>query len=100
MASDLLYELGVTPDVARTRVVELLGRNEPLERSQLPFTPVAADVLRTATAEADSMNHGWVSTEHVLLGLAGVENAGTRAVLDGFGLDQTAIAAAVHKAIG
>jgi ATP-dependent Clp protease ATP-binding subunit ClpC len=100
MASDLLNELGVTSDITRASVVELLGRNEPLERGQLPFTPPAADVLRAATAEADSMKHGRVGTEHVLLGVARVESIGTSTVLAGFGLDQTAIAAAVHKAIG
>ncbi|HTH49761.1 MAG TPA: Clp protease N-terminal domain-containing protein, partial [Candidatus Limnocylindria bacterium] len=53
----------------------------------LQFTPRAQQALRLARQEADRLNHHFVGTEHVLLGLIRVDQGIAVNVLHGSGLD-------------
>src|SRR5260370_17921256 len=71
VAGDALLKLGVKVEVARKRVVEIVGIGEcdwPPEHPR-PLTARAKRALDLATREARKLKHDYVGTEHVLLGL-------------------------------
>ena len=51
------------------------------------FTPRAQQVLQLARREADRFNHGYIGTEHLLLGLIALGEGVAVAVLRRMGLD-------------
>ena len=95
IAARVLVSLGLTLDDARTQIVRSLGSGESPETGQTPFTPGAVGALERSTAEADAQNHGFVGTEHVLLGLAGVGDENVESLLAGLGSSSAQIRAKV-----
>ncbi len=69
IAAKVLLEVGVSLDVVR----EILHDQNPGAESQpvghIPFTPRAKKVLDLALREALAIEHQYISTEHILLGL-------------------------------
>jgi ATP-dependent Clp protease ATP-binding subunit ClpC len=65
-----LRALGIRIDDVRSRVVEILGREGAAPVGQIAFAPRAKKVLEFALREAQAMNHDFIGTEHLLLGLA------------------------------
>lgn len=51
------------------------------------FTPRAQQVLAIARQEAERFNHTYIGTEHMLLGLLGLEQGVAISVLERMGLD-------------
>ena len=51
------------------------------------FTPRAQQVLQLARQEADRFNHGYIGTEHLLLGLIALGQGVAVTVLRRMGLD-------------
>jgi len=70
---------------------DLLGDRPPLERvntsPDLPLAEETKKVLAYAVHEAESMGHPAVGTEHLLVGLLRVENAGTAQYLRARGFE-------------
>jgi len=64
------------------------------------FTPRAQQVLQLARQEADRFNHGYIGTEHILLGLAGLGQGVAVNVLQKMGVDLERIRREVEKAVG
>ena len=66
-----LENLGVDPGVLRERTLDVVkpGRKREVVGPDLPYTSGAAKVLEESMAAAREMNHGYVGTEHLLLGL-------------------------------
>ena len=80
VAAQAMESLGVTEEAARERVREMAGLGQPgLKPGQLPFTPHGRMTLQLALREAMALGHGYIGTEHILLGLvrAGEGRAGT-----------------------
>jgi ATP-dependent Clp protease ATP-binding subunit ClpC len=69
IAARALRGLGLALEDVRARAVELVGRKEPASTGQIAFTPRSKKVLEHALSEARAMNHDFIGTEHVLLGL-------------------------------
>src|SRR5512134_2329536 len=70
VGANVLKNLGV--DLGKVRLeVEKLVKSGPelVTMSKLPQTPRAKEVIEYAIEEARVMNHGYVGTEHLLLGL-------------------------------
>jgi ATP-dependent Clp protease ATP-binding subunit ClpA len=66
---------------------------------QIPFTPRAKKVLELALREGLSLEHNYIGTEHILLGIAR-ENDGVAArVLRELGADAETIRAAVTRTV-
>ena len=74
-AGRVLESLGVTSSRVRAQVVQIVGSGEEVTSGQIPFTPRAKKVLELALREALSLDHNYIGTEHVLLGLV-LENGG------------------------
>ena len=70
IAARALDALGITLDEAREQVEGIVGYGEEGTGVQAPFTPRSKKILQLAEREALQLDHDYVSTEHVLLGLA------------------------------
>jgi len=64
------------------------------------FTPRAQQVLQLARREADRFNHGYIGTEHLLLGLIALGQGVAVTVLRRMGLDLETVRMEVEKAVG
>ncbi|MFP6904344.1 MAG: ATP-dependent Clp protease ATP-binding subunit [Verrucomicrobiota bacterium] len=64
------------------------------------FTPRAQQVLQLARKEADRFNHGYVGTEHLLLGLIALGQGVAVNVLQRMGVDLETVRLEVEKAVG
>ena len=64
------------------------------------FTPRAQQVLQLARKEADRFNHGYVGTEHLLLGLIALGQGVAVNVLQRMGVDLETVRIEVEKAVG
>ena len=62
-----------------------MGRR--LRSGHIPFTPGAKKVLELALLEASELNHGYIGTEHILLGLVREGDGVAAQVLVGLGAD-------------
>ena len=64
------------------------------------FTPRAQQVLQLARKEADRFNHGYVGTEHLLLGLIALGQGVAVNVLQRMGVELDTVRYEVEKAVG
>lgn len=64
------------------------------------FTPRAQQVLQLARKEADRFNHGYVGTEHILLGLIALGHGVAVNALQALGIDMASVRMEVEKAVG
>ncbi len=64
------------------------------------FTPRAQQVLQLARKEADRFNHGYVGTEHILLGLIALGHGVAVNALQALGIDLATVRMEVEKAVG
>jgi len=64
------------------------------------FTPRAQQVLALARKEADKLNHNFVGTEHLLLGMIALGQGTAVNVLGKMGLDLETVRAEVKKMVG
>lgn len=71
VAVDILEQMGVSIEDIRLAVEKAVGQGEggTKTQGQLPFTPRTKKVFQLAIAEAQSMQHNYVGTEHLLLAL-------------------------------
>ena len=70
VADTVLQNLGVDQEALRDRLLSVVqsGKSDP-DRPDLPYTSRAKKVLELAMSEARHLNHAYVGTEHLLLGL-------------------------------
>jgi ATP-dependent Clp protease ATP-binding subunit ClpC len=70
VAVTVLDRLGVSLEAVRIEVESAVGQGpETKVEGNVPFTPRSKKVLQLALVEAQSLNHTYVGTEHILLGL-------------------------------
>lgn len=70
VAVNVLERLGVSLESVRREVEKAVGQGpETKTVGNIPFTPRSKKVLQLAAAEAQALNHSYIGTEHVLLGL-------------------------------
>lgn len=70
VAPSIIANFGVNVEQLYRDLERRMGRGtETTARKHIPFTPGAKKVLELAIEEAKSMNHNYVGTEHLLLGV-------------------------------
>ncbi len=69
LASRVLRSLDVTLEAAREQVESIIGHGEGGMGAQVPFTPRSKKVLELALRESMRLDHNYIGTEHLLLGL-------------------------------
>ncbi len=87
VAAKVLHTLGIDLRKVRSEVEKLVGTGDNVMLlGEIPFTPRAKKVLELAVEEAQSMNHSYVGTEHLLLGLLREEEGIAARVLENLGV--------------
>jgi len=70
IALNVLHRLGADPNAIRGEVESQVGFGPDTKIvGEAPFTPKANAVIKFAIREAEEMNHSYVGTEHILLGI-------------------------------
>jgi len=70
VAVNVLQKMGLDLDTVRTAVEKQVGTGpESKPSGNIPYTPRVKKVLALAGKEAKALNHSYVGTEHILLGL-------------------------------
>ena len=69
VAAKVLVNLGVQLDGVRQSVELHIGRGDHVVPGSIGLTPRAKKVIELAVDEARNMNHHYIGTEHILLGL-------------------------------
>ena len=70
VAVNVLERMGLELDAVRMEVEKEVGTGPPQKSTgNIPYTPRVKKVLALANKEAKSLNHSYVGTEHLLLGL-------------------------------
>jgi hypothetical protein len=94
----LVKGLGLDLDMIRIEVEKRLGSGpDQSSPDMIPFTPRTKKVFSLAQKEAKAMNHTYVGTEHLLLGLLREGDGIAAQVLRDFGSDRESICQAVLK---
>ncbi len=69
VAAKALEQMGISLEAVREKVVEIIGEGQQAPKGHIPFTPRAKKVLELSLREALQLNHSYIGTEHILLGL-------------------------------
>jgi ATP-dependent Clp protease ATP-binding subunit ClpC len=84
VAARALESLGISEEAARQQVEEIVGRGQAGPAGgHLPFTPQGKKVRQISLREAIALGHGYVGTEHILLGLIREDEGVATRVLNG-----------------
>jgi len=87
IACKVLTQMGVSIDQVRRMVAETLGQADQVLASPIELAPRTKRVLELAMDEARRLGHGFIGTEHLLLGLAREGQGIAAGILEGLGLD-------------
>ena len=69
VAAKALESLGIRLEAVRSQVEEIIGQGQWAPSGQIPFTPRAKKVLELSLREAKQLDHKYIGTEHILIGL-------------------------------
>jgi ATP-dependent Clp protease ATP-binding subunit ClpA len=87
VAAKVLVNLGVEPDRVRQTIHNILGMGREPVSDEIGPTPRAKQALELAREEARQLNHHYVGTEHILLGLAREGEGVAAGILSTLGVD-------------
>jgi len=102
LVSDILRELNIDVEAVRQQVEAALEKSPKtaFETGQIYATPRIAQLLKTASDEANRLKDEFISTEHLLIAMAGEEKGEAAAILKRFGVDQEKVYGALQKLRG
>ena len=102
VTQDILQELGVDIAAARRRVEAALEKSPKVayEATQVYATPRVTRLLDNARQEADRLKDEFISTEHLLIALAGEGRGEASSILSESGISQERIYQALQKIRG
>lgn len=101
VAANVLKNLEVDLQKLRSEVEKLFQAEPPLEKiSNLLQTPKAKKVIEYAIEEARNLNHNFVGTEHILLGLLREEEGVGAQVLINLGLSLSEVRNEILQLLG
>jgi ATP-dependent Clp protease ATP-binding subunit ClpC len=86
VASKVLNNLGVPASKIRAAIEFVVGRGEKSAVNEVGLTPRAKKVIELAVDEARRLNHSYIGTEHLLLGLLREHEGTASGVLESFGI--------------
>jgi ATP-dependent Clp protease ATP-binding subunit ClpC len=96
VAAEVIIKLGVTLESAQAAVEKLAEKGrEGKAGENLPFNHEARLALDFALEEARKLEHRYIGTEHLLLGLLRVNETAAAKALGALGLDEEKVRAAV-----
>ena len=86
-----LESQGVTLNAVREQVQDIVGQGPQAPTGHIPFTPRAKKVLELSMREAIQLNHGYIGTEHILLGMLRANEGVAIQVLAKLGAEPAAV---------
>ena len=87
VAAKVLINLGVDLEGVRQAIEAIIGRGDRVVLGEVGLTPRAKKVIEFAVDEARLLNHHYIGTEHLLLGLIRQGDGIGAGVLESFGLN-------------
>src|SRR5213075_132482 len=87
VAAKVLNNLGVELSKVRSAVEFIIGRGEKSVAGEIGLTPRAKKVIELAVEEARRLNHNYIGTEHLLLGLVREGEGIAAGVLESLGVN-------------
>jgi ATP-dependent Clp protease ATP-binding subunit ClpC len=87
VAAKVLANLGVELNKVRSAVEFIIGRGDRAVLGEIGLTPRAKKVIELAVDEARRLNHGYIGTEHLLLGLVREGEGIAAGVLESLGVN-------------
>jgi prophage maintenance system killer protein len=100
VAAKVLTRLSVSAPEARNEIEQIIGRGTAPPAGQPPFTPRSKRVLELAHGEAKRLDHNYVGTEHLLLGLVREGEGLAAQILSRLGADRAGIVEATLHVLG
>ena len=97
VASQVLNNLGVATSKVRSAVEFIVGRGGHPNTNEVGLTPRAKKVIELAVDEARRLNHSYIGTEHLLLGLLKEREGSAAGVLESLGVTFDKVLAEVNK---
>ncbi|MCH7622200.1 MAG: ATP-dependent Clp protease ATP-binding subunit, partial [Chloroflexi bacterium] len=89
--------LGVDLSKVRSAVEFIIGRGEKPTQGEIGLTPRAKKVVELAVDEARRMNHTYIGTEHLLIGLLREGEGVAAGVLESLGVSLEKVRAETHR---
>ena len=99
IAGEVLSSLNVELDWVRGAVEHTIGRGDKPVEGDASLTPRAKKVVALAVDEARALNHRYIGTEHLLLGLVREGEGIAAGVLETRGLDMARVRTEVIQAL-
>ncbi len=87
VGAKVLEHLGVSLDRARQEVEFIIGRGDRIVLGEIGLTPRAKKAIELAVDEARRLNHHYIGTEHLLLGLVREHDGIAAGVLESLGVN-------------
>ncbi|MPZ99361.1 MAG: AAA domain-containing protein [Dehalococcoidia bacterium] len=87
VAAKVLSNLGVELNKVRSAVEFIIGRGDRASTGEIGLTPRAKKVIELAVDEARRLNHSYIGTEHLLLGLVREGEGIAAGVLESLGVN-------------
>ncbi len=99
-AAQLLVEMGITLEKARSQVESMIGRGAGNVPPEIPFTPKVKQILERSLEEARQNGQSYVTPEHLLLSLVRDGDNSAVKVIQAFDVDLEALRVALIRKLG
>ncbi|MDP2719287.1 MAG: ATP-dependent Clp protease ATP-binding subunit [Dehalococcoidia bacterium] len=99
VAAKVLANLNVDLGKVRAAVEFIIGRGEKASSSEVGLTPRAKKVIELAVDEARRLNHSYIGTEHLLLGLLREGEGVASGVLESLGINLDKVRAETNRVL-
>lgn len=100
-AAQVLANLGINLEEVRENLLASLEEgNVTIPFNEIPFDEDARAVINYAIEESRAMNHNYVGTEHVLIGLLRSESSIASQILIGLGIDLDTVKDEIARILG
>ena len=100
VAAKVLSNFGVRLDKIRSAVEFIIGRGDHIVPGAIGLTPRAKRVIEQAADEARRLNHTYIGTEHLLLGLVSEGESIAAGVLESLGVNLEDVRERTMKVLG
>src|ERR1700731_2416151 len=99
VAIEVLENLGVEPDKVRSAVEFIINRGQRIVLGEIGLTPRSKKVIELAVDEARRLNHLYIGTEHLLLGLVREGEGIAAGVLESLGVNLQEVRAQIMQVL-
>ncbi len=99
VAAKVLSNMGVQLPRVRSAVEFIIGRGDTMVMGEIGLTPRAKKVIELAVDEARRLNHHYIGTEHLLLGLVREGEGIAAGVLESLGVNLEKVRAQVMQVV-